>query len=156
MASTRLAGMALGALLVLTPAACDVRDTPVAQQETAETSTAMSEDDYVERANALCAELGREIERLAEESFDDLGRAPTREQERAYHRQSIELQQQTLAQLRALPPPEGDEETVERIYDQFERALEELGSPSPSRDAAASVRRFDELAKAYGLRACAD
>ena len=119
---------------------------------------ALSKEEYVERANALCAELATETKKLAEESFEGLERQPTEEELRDYQRRATELQRNTLVDLRALWPPEGDEAPVAAIYDELERVLDELEAvpaASPGQPGDVSLGRFQELANDYGLTECA-
>lgn len=118
-----------------------------------------SKEDYIARANALCVSLGEDSERLADESFGGLDRQPTEEEVRAYDRRATELQRKTLADLRALPAPEGDEETVGEIYDELELVLDQLEAipvSSPGQPGDVSLDRFRGLANDYGLTECAE
>jgi hypothetical protein len=118
---------------------------------------ALTKEQYVERANSICARLGVESEKLAEETFGDLGRRPTEEELEAYERKARELRRQTLADLRALPVPEGDEDEVAAIYDELERVIDELEAVPPSTPGEpgdVSLDRFRELANDYGLMEC--
>lgn len=117
----------------------------------------LTKEQYVERANAVCAQLGVESEKLADAMLGDLDRQPTEEELEAFEKEAAALRRQTLADLRALPAPEGDEEEVAAIYAELERVLEELeGLPaaSPGQPGEVSLDRFRELATDYGLTEC--
>lgn len=118
---------------------------------------ALTREQYVERANALCARLGSDSEELADETFGGLDRQPTEEELQAYQRKATALQRETLADLRGLPAPEGDEEQVAAIYDELERVLEQLEAvpvSSPGEPGDVSLDRFRRLANDYGLTEC--
>lgn len=121
--------------------------------------SSLSKEDYLARANALCVSLGEDSERLADDSVGGLDRQPTEEELRAYDRRATELQRKTLADLRALPAPEGDEETVAAIYDELELVLDQLEAipvSSPGQPGDVSLDRFRPLANDYGLTECAE
>lgn len=110
---------------------------------------------YVKRANAICLQLGREIRELAERSFG--AAPPTGKTLRDYEQRARALQQRRLAQLRALPPPPGDQARLGAIYDAWEAVLRDLARvrDRPGVRPPPSVERFRRLAGGYGLRDCA-
>ncbi len=61
-----------------------------------------------------------------------------------------------LEELRALTPPEGDEETVNEIYDSLAAAVEEIADdPSAAIDQPpADFEKASRLAGEYGLEDC--
>lgn len=115
-----------------------------------------SRQQYLQRANAICVQLGRETRQLAERSF---GRAPPSGRAlRDYERRAQDLQDRRLGQLRALQPPAGDGPRVGAVYDAWETArrdLARLPADKPGTRTPPSVERFQQLAAAYGLRDCA-
>lgn len=122
------------------------------------TSQVVTKPGYLERANAICAAAAGQTRTLAGSTFGKLGRPPSEREQTAYEHRARALQERTLARLRALAAPTGDERRVASIYDAFEGALRELarvpaGKPGPA--SAPSVDRFERLASAYGLDRCA-
>jgi hypothetical protein len=118
-----------------------------------------SKQRYRERANAICADLGRETARLAEGSFGDLSRPPSRARARRYEQRARALAETALADLRALPAPGGDEARVARIWAALEAAIDELAAVPVEDPGGAepgpATRRFEREARAYGLDRCA-
>ncbi len=149
--------LVVATLVGLGTAACD-RTNGVTAEPTSFDTVTVSQEDYVERANALCRELAQEVRDLAEKSFAELGRAPTTREVVAYERQVVELQRQTLARLRALRPPPADAEAVGEIYDSWARLLDRLEAlpmAERGRTRVGGAARFAELARSYGLTECA-
>ena len=125
-----------------------------------------SKRDYIVQADTICANSDQGIQTEAEVTFkissNDFtikpngeivfkpGRRPSdREIEDFGTDVVIPAFREQLADLRGLTPPEGDEATVNEIYDEAERAVDRLeADPSVFTDSAA-VRR--ELARARSL-----
>jgi hypothetical protein len=113
--------------------------------------------EYIENGDEVCR-LGSE--QIVAEGQRRYGASqPPPEKLEEYGRKIVVpvLQKSTLRGLRALPPPEGDEETVAAIYDALEEAIAALRA-NPALVAEPNVGgAFDEvnrLALDYGFDQC--
>jgi hypothetical protein len=117
---------------------------------------ALSKKDWITQADGICRRDDRELSQQAEETFGD--EAPT-EEEIVDFAEEVALPQtrEQLAELRALPAPEGDQEEVDEILTAAEEGLAELeDDPSQFADPEGPTA-FDEanrLAQDYGLEIC--
>ena len=115
---------------------------------------------YVERANAVCARASERIDALPQPELPEAGGAGTEAFEReeaAYLRKAAAVQRDTLAELRAIPRPAGDEQRLAALYDELERAitaLERLPADEPGDPADDPTKDFERRARAYGLTGC--
>jgi hypothetical protein len=115
--------------------------------------------EYVAETDAICERLSEDSVALVDETLGERNVTPKRL--RVVSRESAVIQRQALADLRALPPPPGDEELVERIWDALERAIDEISALSvddpgePGGPADVALNEFGALATDYGLGACA-
>jgi hypothetical protein len=141
----------LGALLAAgTLVACGGEDAR-------EPSRSSAKERYVTEANAVCAKLGSETERLADETFGDLARPPSRRLQRDYQRRAAALTRRRVEELRALRPPPGDEEKVRAIQEALDQSIALLADQpvsEPGRARAPSIERFERLTREYGLTEC--
>lgn len=147
------ASLATIALALTAAAGCGGDDEPEADD---------AKSRYVASATAICENLGEASGDLADESFDG-GEAPvTPSRLRAFDRDSVALQREALAELRALEPPPGDEEEVAQVWDALERAIVELDALPPDDPgevggpAELALSEFGALASDYGLGSCAE
>ena len=143
---------------------------------------ALSKDEYIAQANAICEDANSQIEAIAAEFFADVPEEPTPAEFAElpvgdYVDQYTAVIEAQLADLRDLAAPEGDEDLLAALYDDVEAmlravnglvaeaeagdpaAIERLTSPEElthGRPRAASTA-FDEVdarATEYGLTAC--
>jgi hypothetical protein len=134
-----------------------------------------SKRDYVVQADTICGRAGQSIQTEAEvflgidssdfeltESGEIVflpGRAPRPAEVRRFGTEVVlpTLREQ-LADLRALTPPAGDEETVSAIYDRAERGIERLeANPDAFTDSDAVRSALTEarrLGRRYGFFDC--
>jgi hypothetical protein len=122
--------------------------------------------EFLERADRICGEARRDLEPLVPEfpeevALDTLpGFAQT-------YAEAVPILQRELEALRDLPPPEEDEETVERLLEEQERnvgALNDARGAAMKADLEGFRRAFDEALEAaaafretaseYGLEVC--
>jgi hypothetical protein len=144
--------LALAVLLVA--AACDGGGA-----EPVET-TRLSRSDYVERADAICAEYDRRLARLPQpNSIEDVAELAER---------ALPIAREGVRELRALAPPEELEPQVERWLERNDENLERMeglrdaalegNETRVQRIASAATeneREADTLARQIGLRDCA-
>lgn len=117
-----------------------------------------AKEDYLEQANAICAQLSARTAELADRRLGDRDRPPSEQQLSSYEARVAALQREALTELRALPPPAGDEQRLTEIYDAMEAAIGSLASVppgAPGKPGDETVTRFSELARSYGLSECA-
>ncbi|MCZ7526373.1 MAG: hypothetical protein M5U14_08385 [Acidimicrobiia bacterium] len=135
---------------------------------------APSLEEWVEQADAICAETGAELERVETPAFlDDPGFDPeaATEEELAQLADAYEaafaVQRRDLEELRDLTPPEDEADAVDAMLDDveagldgYDRAVELLREGDASGYGAALVEaagHFDEAARAasdLGLEVC--
>lgn len=105
-------------------------------------ASAMTKPEYVEAANAICGEANAEVEPIWAAFWDSLDREPARAagQDDLFERfvvvvdETADIWDGSLEEIRALGQPAGDEERLERLFDDFEAAIGEL--QQRARDAA--------------------
>ncbi|MDH3705533.1 MAG: hypothetical protein OES57_05665 [Acidimicrobiia bacterium] len=98
-------------------------------------AAALSRPDYVTQANAICTGADGQIAPIWEEFWSsvDPAQSPT-ENEEMFDRfvivvdETASVWDDSLAALRDLGEPEGDEAELERLFDDFEAALAEFQS----------------------------
>lgn len=119
---------------------------------------ALSKSEYIKRGNAICAQWAREFNRLFEEGFPTTQSAVTR-----FFVDATPLFRERMSSLRALDPPEADEDRIEAFLASGDRAVSDF--ERASRDPKFASRVFDaeggkneadftRKAQAYGLAKC--
>jgi hypothetical protein len=134
---------------------------PTTGAPTTTTTPAVIKADYVQQANALCAEMNQKVKALPLYSTDAAVVAGEMEK-------GIAIVRDTLARLRALPMPAGDEATLEAYHAAIEanaakadEVVAALRSGDGSRMAAADdalqadTKKVNAMATAYGETECA-
>ncbi len=125
-----------------------------------------SKAEFIEEADAICAEGSGRAEQIAREGFSD-PQNPTPEEVLAIVEQLIPLQRETTADVHALDKPEGEEDEINALLDQADaatdRAEEEIDTPE---EAVAVVQASDtpqdpfhevnQAFAAYGFEACSE
>ena len=89
----------------------------------------LSKAEYIKQGDAICKKSDAELEKQAEEMFPDLGQdeQPSEEQLKTFVEDAFSSNaEQRLDDLRDLPAPEGDEETLDGIYDGFDEAVSKV------------------------------
>ena len=115
----------------------------------------LSKSGFIEQADQICREGDQEIDQEAEQL--GLGRPSDQELEHFTTDTLVPGIQQQIDDLRALTPPEGDEEQITQFLDSAQKALDRLEQdPSlllrESGDPFAEVR---QLGEEYGFEDCA-
>lgn len=141
--------LALAALLVIAGCGGDEDAKPASND-----SATIVKADFIQAANAICEERGREVKEQSRRilaSSSDKPRAVAAKElvekavAPAFERESDEL--------RALEPPPGDEEEIQELVD----AIDEMVART-QKDLAADrdypYRKTENIAAAYGLPAC--
>ena len=119
----------------------------------------LTKEEYIAQADAICKEGNEKMLALA---------APTGLEEVAeLAGQAIEIQEQAVADLRALKPPEADEAILNEAYDLLDRQIEigkqiqaaaEAGDQAKIQELFPQIdsvnRQATQIAKDYGLVEC--
>jgi hypothetical protein len=144
-----------GLLVVLVPLAC-------AGCGGDEESVPLSRGDYIARADRICSAAAREFDKV---QFDDgASWAALRRDSHAL----VVIADRAIGDLRALSPPPGDEETIDRLLELIEADFESqkrLRDAIRARDRArafavlneqTNIKKRRALARRYGMRVCDD
>ena len=120
---------------------------------------ALTKEEYVAQGNAICEEGDKEIEAGFRE-VAPANQQPTPEEiETVVSETLVPSVQGQIDDLRALSPPEGDEETLNAIYDDAQAALDSIEADPSILSAGDSPDPFADVNQRigdYGLTACAD
>jgi hypothetical protein len=124
---------------------------------------APSKSDYLADANEICKSSEEELDKAGDEYFQGLdipqGGEPSQEQITQFvEEEAVPALESLIADLRDLTPPEGDEDTVEAIYDAADEGIAEVRedpSAFTGDEQPASFQEADRLARDYGLDQCA-
>lgn len=118
--------------------------------------TALTKEEFLAQANAVCKEGGKAIDQAASGIFT--GQKPTQAQLEQAAQIFVPGIQAQIDAVRALPAPEGDEETVGNFLDVSQEALDQVEA-DPSLLAASDndgpFAESNQLAEEYGLTECA-
>jgi len=115
-----------------------------------------SRAEFIERGNAICSRAAAEQRALAPPA--------TVESEPPANRTSyiepvlVKSIEKELRRLKALGPPPGDKKKIEAIFKEIEKGIEDakLDPLDPLVNATDPFRKANRLARAYGLKACAE
>jgi hypothetical protein len=117
----------------------------------------LSKQEFIKQADAICAKGDREINQTGQEVLG--GQQPSSEELEQFGSETVvpNIQNQ-IDQIRALTPPEGDEEEVSAILDAAQRGVDEI-EQDPSllgqgQDAGGAFEEANRLAQDYGLTDC--
>ena len=120
-------------------------------------SDAPTKAEYVQQADRICTQGDNAMSREAEQRFGDVQGEPSQAQIEEFANDIVipNIEDQ-IAQLRELTPPEGDEETVNEIYDKADEAIADLKDDPRGvvEDDAGPFKEANQLAQDYGLKVC--
>jgi hypothetical protein len=115
-----------------------------------------SKAEFVKKGNAICAKGNKQIEAEAKKTFSS-GR-PTKSQITTFMTQTvIPSTQKQVDEIKALDPPKADEDQIKEITDAADAALAKTKANPISgvqEGAKDPFAKANQLAKAYGLKAC--
>ncbi len=106
---------------------------------------------YVAEADAICAAGRSTIEAIVQDLPAEI-EAP--ESQAAITDEIVPLYRDQVARLRALTPPEGDEEKVAAIYDAVDSAVDTAEADPKALGQADPFTEANRLAVEYGFEAC--
>lgn len=120
----------------------------------------LSKAAFLEKADAICTQGTKEMNRLDIEAWKKYGsdlRSPTTAELNKVALALLPAREKELRHLRALGLPEGDEEYVEAMFTAWERGIE-IGRKDPARLQAAgpdfAFSESYEMGMDYGLDKC--
>ena len=124
-----------------------------------------TKSEFIEKADAICAEGEEKNEQLVRESVADPAN-PKGSEVLEYLRAAIPLQRDTIEQIRDLEKPEGDEDQINEFLDKVESATDEAERIDDPQKALALVEASDtpadpfyeanKVAEDYGLEECSE
>jgi hypothetical protein len=154
--------IAVGIALVAAGCGGDDDDDTAATTTTAATGAAggepLSKQQFISEANAICKQGNKEIDQAAREVFDRGNPPSQEEQEQFITEQALPNTQAQIDGIRALTPPEGDEEQITTILDEAQQVVDEL-EQDPSSLTEGGQDPFADVNKQlreYGITACAE
>jgi hypothetical protein len=158
---TILALAGAGVALVATGCGGDDDDDTTAATTATTTAAAgepLSKQEFIAEADTICSQGDREINQAANETFGG-GQEPSQEEQEQFVTDTVlpNIQGQ-IDGIRALTPPEGDEDQVTAIVDAAQSGIDEVEQdPSAFTQQGGGSDPFAEanrLAQDYGLTAC--
>lgn len=120
------------------------------------TAAALTKSEYVKQGNAICRQGNKEIEAAVRKLFGN--QQPTQQQLKQFATETaIPNIESQIEQLRALPAPSGDEETVTAIYDAAQEGVDKFKQDPLliTQDNPQAFVKANKLARDYGLTVCA-
>lgn len=118
-----------------------------------------SKDDYIAKADAICARSDAETDKVFEAAFEN-PQNPQPDEAQAAIQEALPGVKTALQQLRALEKPEDDADRIDAIWtaaDEGVATLEEASADPAASLAALSADPFgpsEKLAGAYGMKDC--
>ena len=124
-----------------------------------------SKSAFIEEADAICRDAAEQVGPIAEEEFGE--GEPTAEEVLALVERLIPLQRETIADVRALDKPEGEEGVINDLLDQADAAADRAERKIDTPQAAvAAVKAVDtpqdpfyesnQAMAAYGFEDCSN
>lgn len=159
---TRLGACLLVGAISLVGASCgDDDDEATTSSAGTATGAPLSKQEFIQQADQICADGNAEIEQAAGETFSG-GRPSAEDQEAFFTDTVVPTGQRTIDDVRALTPPEGDEEEVTAFLDSAQSAIDEVeADPAALADveeggSSDPFAETNKLAKDYGFEECAE
>lgn len=118
---------------------------------------ALTKQEFITQADQICAEGDRQINEAGSAQFG--GQEPSAQEIEEFGTETVAPNiQNQVDQIRALTPPEGDEEQVSAILDAAQEGIDEV-EEDPSllnqgQDAGGAFTEANRLAEDYGLTDC--
>ena len=116
---------------------------------------ALSKDEYIEQADAICADMNDAVDAAFEEHFGGSDN-PSEEQIEAFVAEIGPVVHRRIDEVRALPAPEGDEDLLEQLFGNFDDAVSRIEeNPVPAfRGQTDIFGDFNARAREYGVEQC--
>jgi hypothetical protein len=122
-------------------------------------SEGISKADYLAKAKEVCQVGNRQLKSATDDVLAKIppGQKMSDAQINDFvHQTVIPTIKDQIKQLRALPPPKGEKDHVDQIYDALDKGLQELDKdPAKLTNGSNVFADADALAKKYGISVCA-
>jgi hypothetical protein len=120
---------------------------------------AISKDDYLARAKLVCQKGNRQLKSATDDVLAKIppGQKMTDAQINDFvHQTVIPTIRDQIKQLRDIPPPKGEKDHVEQIYDALDKGLQQLDKdPGKLTNGSNVFADATALANRYGITVCA-
>jgi hypothetical protein len=128
--------------------------TSAGDQDSTTTGPAPTKEEWIERADEICAPGEKEIERTVDELFR--GSPPSQQESDRFATETlVPTVQGEIDEVRELPPPPGDEEEIARILDSAQEGVDQLEAEGGLIERGGGpFIEANLLAQQYGLRIC--
>jgi len=121
-------------------------------------SQGISKADYLAKAKQVCQAGNRQLKSATDDVLAKIppGQKMTDAQISDFvHKTVIPTIKDQIKQLRAIPPPKGEKDHVNQIYDALDKGLQELDKdPSKLTNGSNVFSDADALANKYGISVC--
>jgi hypothetical protein len=115
----------------------------------------LAKAEFLTKGNAICKKGTAQISAASEKAFASPSQ-PTKQETAAFAKQTLVPKVQSqIDQLRDLSPPKNDEAQVKAILDQAQFALDKVKADPLLLVQVSVFEKANNLAKDYGLTACA-
>jgi len=154
---TRLGACLLVGAVALIGAGCGDDD----EGTTAASGAPPTKEEFIAQADQICADGNAEIAQAAQETFSE-GRTTPEGEEAFVTDALIPSTRRQIDDVRALTPPEGDEQDVAEILDSAQSALDQVeedpATVTQTQEGSESdpFAESSKLAADYGLEECAE
>ncbi len=140
------------AALALAAAGCGDDD----EGDTGESGTPLTKEEWIAQADAICEQADQDIDQQVNELFG--GQQPSQEEIDQFTEDVLvpSLRDQA-ADIRALTPPEGEEDEINQLLDDLDSAIDEVESDPSLLQASGNEDPFPEVnqeAEDLGLKVC--
>ena len=119
----------------------------------------LTKAEFIAQGNKICADSEQNIKSAAESLFTEKGKIPTADQISTFATGTVapEVQKQ-INELKKLNPPSDDKDRVGEILAEAKKGVDEIRRDPTSIQTRESTPfgDYEELANAYGLKACGD
>lgn len=167
---TALLALALAAGLIAAGCDDDDDETTTAATTTTETGATgatgaaagepLSKREFITQADKICAAGDMAIDEAANETFSGGGQPSQQEQEQFVTDSVVPVIEATIEGLRALTPPEGDEDQMNELLEAADQGLadveEDPGSITEEGGPNDPFAEVNKLAADYGMKDCAE
>jgi hypothetical protein len=122
---------------------------------------ALTKEEYIAQGNRICERFLGQTDQIAADTFPQQGE-PSPAQLSEFAGKVGPVISEGIAELRELPPPEGDEEQVAAIYDAADDAVAQYEQAAENPQEAQEIfegdppREAQRLSDEYGLTACGE
>jgi hypothetical protein len=118
-------------------------------------STEITKADWIAQADAICTKGDAAVQVQAKKTFGGAKKPSTKDQVAFMTDYAIPSINEEVGQIRSLPMPAGDEQTISQFLDDAEAgAAEAKKDPAGFPKSAPTLDKSSGEAKAYGLKAC--